>query len=230
MQGELDILHIIWESGIVVKLVLIVLVFSSILSFSIAWKKFNDLKRCAGENDAFLKVFHESNDFNHIHENTMNLNNSTFKIMFECGREQILKIGEKHPEKSLPEVLVPHTRDYGFSIFQRSLDQGMNIANERINAYLTTLASIGSIAPFIGLFGTVWGIIDSFNGLASGGASLEAVAPGIAEALVATAVGLFAAIPAVWFFNRYSSSVSTINSEMDNFSKEFINQIERGLI
>jgi len=92
------------------------------------------------------------------------------------------------------------------------------------------LATIGSISPFIGLFGTVWGIIDSFAGLASGGGSIEAVAPGIAEALVATAVGLAAAIPAVWAYNIFTSRISKLNSQMENFGQEFLNLIERSVL
>ena len=95
---------------------------------------------------------------------------------------------------------------------------------------VSTLASIGSISPFIGLFGTVWGIIDAFSGLSMGGGSIEAVAPGIAEALVATAVGLAAAIPAVWFFNIFNNRIARINSQMESFSQDFLNLIERSIL
>ena len=99
-----------------------------------------------------------------------------------------------------------------------------------MQSYLSLLASIGSISPFIGLFGTVWGIIDSFSGLASGSATLDVVAPGIAEALVATAVGLGAAIPAVWFFNYFNNRVDKINSEIKKFEQDFLNLIERTMV
>ena len=95
---------------------------------------------------------------------------------------------------------------------------------------LAVLASIGSISPFVGLFGTVWGIINSFSGLASGNATLDAVAPGIAEALVATAVGLAAAIPAVFFFNYFNNRVEKINSEIKGFEQDFLNVVERTII
>ena len=98
-----------------------------------------------------------------------------------------------------------------------------------LKSYLNYLASIGSITPFIGLFGTVVGIINSFQGLSQGGGSLQAVAPGIAEALVATAIGLGAAIPAVWFFNQFNSRLSKINARMDEFSQDLLNLVERSL-
>jgi biopolymer transport protein TolQ len=95
---------------------------------------------------------------------------------------------------------------------------------------VSTLATIGAITPFVGLFGTVWGIIDAFSGLSTGGGSIEAVAPGIAEALVATAVGLAAAIPAVWFYNHFNNQITRINSQMESFSQEFLNLIERSIL
>ena len=105
----------------------------------------------------------------------------------------------------------------------------INRSNLKLERSLSTLASIGSITPFIGLFGTVWGIIDSFQGLSKGGGAIESVAPGIAEALVATAVGLGAAIPAVWFFNHFSSRVTEFNSEMESFGQELLNLTERSV-
>ena len=107
--------------------------------------------------------------------------------------------------------------------------KGVNRSNNNLNNFLSTLASIGSVTPFVGLFGTVWGIIDSFTGLASGGATIEAVAPGIAEALVATAIGLAAAIPAVFFYNHFSNEIAKINNEMEIFGQEFLNVVERSL-
>ncbi|OFZ74011.1 MAG: hypothetical protein A2451_09020 [Bdellovibrionales bacterium RIFOXYC2_FULL_39_8] len=95
---------------------------------------------------------------------------------------------------------------------------------------LSTLASVGSVSPFIGLFGTVWGIINSFTGLAGGGATLDVVAPGIAEALVATAAGLAAAIPAVWFYNYFLNQNAKANVQMESFGQDFLNVIERSLI
>src|SRR5665648_961798 len=98
--------------------------------------------------------------------------------------------------------------EHGFQSLERALKTGYNSANEKMDVRISLLATIGSITPFVGLFGTVWGIIDAFAGLAQGGGSIEAVAPGIAEALVATAAGLAAAIPAVWFFNVFNNQIT----------------------
>ena len=115
-------------------------------------------------------------------------------------------------------------------VLERGLKKGANETNEELGKLLSTLASIGSVSPFIGLFGTVWGIINAFAGLATGGGSIDAVAPGIAEALVTTAVGLAAAIPAVWFFNHFNSMNEKVNSEMESFGQDFINVVERSVV
>ena len=120
-----------------------------------------------------------------------------------------------------------HIAIYGLTGIERSMKKGANDSNIVMEDSLSTLASISSAAPFVGLFGTVWGIINSFTGLAGGGATLDAVAPGIAEALVATAVGLLAAIPAMWFFNKYNNDISLMNTEMESFEQEMLNLIER---
>ena len=112
-----------------------------------------------------------------------------------------------------------------FTKIDTSCDKSIQFKTRKI---IINPGSIGSITPFIGLFGTVWGIIDSFQGLSKGGGAIESVAPGIAEALVA-AIGLGAAIPAVWFFNHFSSRVAEFNSEMESFGQELLNLTERSV-
>jgi biopolymer transport protein TolQ len=110
----------------------------------------------------------------------------------------------------------------------RALRRAMTQETHRLEKYLTFLATTGSTAPFIGLFGTVWGIMDSFHGIGkTGSASLAVVAPGISEALVATAIGLVAAIPAVVAYNHFLNKVNVLIGEMDNFSQEFLNIVQR---
>ncbi len=236
MEGQLDILQIILSSGIVVKAVLLILIFASVLSVSIAWKKYNEFKTYFAKNSEFLNKFSEIkslNEFNNVLSDNSDSDGlhegSPLSIVYESSLDQMRKLKQSNPDKDLKDILVTHTDKFGFQFLERGLEQGEVKANEKMNYYLSTLASIGSISPFIGLFGTVWGIIDSFTGLASGGASLDAVAPGIAEALVATAVGLFAAIPAVWFYNYFNSRRVLINGQIDQFGKEFINLVERSL-
>ena len=150
--------------------------------------------------------------------------------MYQSGFQELSNIRKELIENQKESELATYLSHHGIGALERSLKQGANTANENLENRLSTLASIGSITPFIGLFGTVWGIIDAFAGLATGGGSIEAVAPGIAEALVATAVGLFAAIPAVWGYNILSSKVGVFNSQMENFGQEFLNLIERSVL
>lgn len=227
--SDLDILMILLESGVVVKGVLLSLIIASIASWAIVWKKRSTLNEMHKNNAQFLEVYRTSESIQDVSVKSDMLAFSPFKEMFKEGHGEFVKISKAYAgsEKS---QLNDHFQKYGTAGLERSLKKGINSANRYLDQHLATLASIGSISPFVGLFGTVWGIIDSFRGIAGGGGSLEAVAPGIAEALVATAVGLFAAIPAVWFFNYYSNKIATMNNEMESFGQEFLNMTERSLI
>ena len=155
---------------------------------------------------------------------------SPYKAIFLEGYEELQRIKHSCGGDDQEEELRVYFETHGMKAIERALKKGFNQANAKMNDFLSALASIGSLTPFVGLFGTVWGIIDSFTGLASGGATLDAVAPGIAEALVATAVGLAAAIPAVWFYNHYNNLNGKFNLDMDNFEQEFLNIVERNFI
>ena len=227
---ELDIFQIILQSGWVVKMVLISLVLASVASLSIVWKKKNNLREVRESNRRFLEEFRNGTDLKELFEKTRGLPDGPLKAMFQRGFLEIDRLRGEQSEEMIGEILERYVSKFGLSLFSRSLEQTASEANEGLDKYLSTLASIGAITPFVGLFGTVWGIIDSFTGLAAGGNSLDAVAPGIAEALVATAVGLFAAIPAVWFYNYFSNENGKIQSAMDSFAKEFLNSIERILV
>jgi biopolymer transport protein TolQ len=223
-SNELNIIEIIWSSGPVVKGVLILLVLSSIISWSIILKKIKNFKRMKRDNLHFLNLYYESDNLRDIQLKTEHLPISPYKLMFNEGLKELSELRSKYGED-----LKNHIKDFGSLSLERALKKGANEANLKISNLLPTLASIGSVSPFIGLFGTVWGIINSFTGLAVGGATLDAVAPGIAEALVATAVGLFAAIPAVWFFNRFSGETQKININMEIFGESFLNNFIRNL-
>lgn len=237
MDGNLDILQIILESGLVVKSVLVLLIICSILSISIAWKKFNEFKNFSGLNNLFMQRFDQISNLEDLVQSGKEIQEEVsngreygpFEEVFLAYTKEINKINSLKPEGDIRSSLSDYKSKNGFDFLNRSFEQGLNRSNEKMNNNLSTLATIGSITPFIGLFGTVWGIIDSFTGLAQGGASLDAVAPGIAEALVATAVGLFAAIPAVWFYNTFSNRIGIINGHVDDFGKEFINFVEKHL-
>jgi biopolymer transport protein TolQ len=229
MHG-LNIWQILWESGAVVKIVLLLLVLASVLSWTIIFQKFKELKIISEANEKFHTFFKTSNSISEIHREATEHHLSTMSLMFRKGYDELNKVSEKLSTTSGKGKIAEHFAAHGFQPLERALKTGYNAANEKMDLRVSTLASIGAITPFIGLFGTVWGIIDAFSGLSQGGGSIEAVAPGIAEALVATAVGLAAAIPAVWFYNIFNNNITRINSQMESFSQEFLNLVERSIL
>jgi biopolymer transport protein TolQ len=227
--NHLDIFQIMLQSGIVVKIVLLFLVASSIISWGIIFKKKKLYKEMNANNATFLEIYNNSEHLKDVMLKADMLPFSPYKMLFMNGYDELVKMKEVF-SSTHKSGLSFHFQNFGLGVLERGLKKGENIANQEMNRLLSTLASIGSVSPFIGLFGTVWGIIDAFSGLAGGGGSIDAVAPGIAEALVTTAVGLLAAIPAVWFYNYFNNLNETANSEMESFGQDFLNLIERSVI
>lgn len=227
--SHLDIFQIMLQAGIVVKLVLLALILCSVISWGIILKKRKMFKELKDNNDKFLEVYNSSEHLKDVMLKAEMLPFSPFKMLFINGYEELVKMKEVY-SAGHKSGLSFHFQNFGLGVLERGLKKGENITNEELNRLLSTLASIGSVAPFIGLFGTVWGIIDAFSGLAGGGGSIDAVAPGIAEALVTTAVGLLAAIPAVWFYNHFNNLTESVNSEMESFEQDFLNVVERSVI
>ncbi len=227
---QLDIFKIMWQSGIVVKLVLAMLIFASIFSWAVIFKKRKMLKKMKKNNHLFMEVYYQSANLKEVMLRSETIGFSSFHTLFISGYNELIKIKGEFETPKHKTVMRKHFSEFGLGALERALSKGANDVNNKMDYLLSILASIGSVTPFIGLFGTVWGIIDSFTGLAGGGSTLEAVAPGIAEALVATAMGLAAAIPAVWFYNYYLSENSKINVNMESFEQEFINTVERSLL
>lgn len=228
MHG-MNIWQILWESGWVVKFVLLLLVLSSVLSWTIIIQKYKELREISEANDRFQMFFKSNTSLTEIQREAAENSHSTMSLMFRKGYEELGRVGEKISTSKSGSISA-YFAQHGFQALERALKMGYNLSNEKMDTRVATLASIGSITPFIGLFGTVWGIIDAFSGLSKGGGSIEAVAPGIAEALVATAVGLAAAIPAVWFYNFFNNQITRINSQMETFSQDFLNLIERSIL
>ena len=227
MQGQLDIWQILLHSGWVVKIVLLLLVVSSVLSWTIIVQKWKELKKISESNALFMQAFQTGGNLSEVFQHALSQNDSTFGHIFKKGYEEINKLNEKLGSR---QQLADYFKVKGLENVERALRHGFNAGAEKIDSKVSYLASIGSITPFVGLFGTVWGIIDAFSGLSQGGGSIEAVAPGIAEALVATAVGLAAAIPAVLFFNYFNSQNTKQMTEMESFSQDFLNLVERSLL
>lgn len=230
MEGaKLDILNIIWHSGIIVKIVLGLLVAASVYSWAIILKKKKLFAEVEENNKRFYEIYQNSENLKDIMIKSEMLPFSPYKALYTNGYRELVKMKEAYSGQH-QSGLAFHFQNFGMGVLERGLKKGANETNDELSRLLPTLASIGSVTPFVGLFGTVWGIIDAFAGLAGGGGSIDAVAPGIAEALVATAVGLAAAIPAVWFYNHFNSINEKVNSEMESFGQDFINVVERSVI
>lgn len=228
-SANLDILKIILQSGFVVKFVLALLIIASVVSWAIILKKHKLFKEIAANNEKFYEIYQSSENLKDILLKSEMLPFSPYKALFTNGYAELVKIREAYTSQH-KSGLAFHFQNFGLGILERGLKKGVNESNAQLSGLLSTLASIGSVAPFIGLFGTVWGIIDAFSGLAGGGGSIDAVAPGIAEALVATAMGLAAAIPAVWFYNYFNNQNDMANSDMESFGQDFLNVVERSIV
>jgi biopolymer transport protein TolQ len=227
MAGGLNIWEILWQSGPVVKLVLLILVLCSVVSWAIIFHKIKEIKTIEKANLEFLKIFATQKNMAELFHNAISQRDSTIGLMYRRGYEEINRLNEKISDK---KQLGQYLKEQQFLPVERALKNGAAQAQERLETRVPTLATIGSVTPFIGLFGTVWGIIGAFSGLSQGGGSIEAVAPGIAEALVATAVGLAAAIPAVWSFNSFTTKLSKMQTQLESFGQDFLNLLERTLI
>ncbi len=206
MSGD-TIFTLILKAGLVVKFVLFILLFFSVVSWAIIFYKFRLLSRVEKESDEFHRSFFKSRNWNELYQSTKRLTLSPLANLFRAAY-------------SIEDTGIEETR--------RTLKRVEAMEANRLEKYLTFLATTGSTTPFIGLFGTVWGIMNSFMGIGRiGAASLAVVAPGIAEALIATAAGLAAAIPAVVAYNYYLSRTRRNIVMMEDFSQELLDHCVR---
>ena len=216
-------MDLIMGAGPIVKLVMLVLVYFSVVSWAIIFIKFKTIHRARKDSDAFLDFFWNKKRFDVIQQNLKDFSHSPLTVLFRDGYHEL---GRNQRKADGDEA------NFGIDLrgadnVARALRRASTQETQRLEKFLTFLATTGSTAPFIGLFGTVWGIMDSFRSIGqTGSASLAVVAPGISEALVATAIGLVAAIPAVVAYNYFVSKVSILTGEMDNFAQEFLNIVE----
>jgi len=211
---------LVLNAGLVVKLVLLVLVYFSVVSWAIIIWKFKTVNKAMRQSHSFLEFFWQKKRFSQIAPEIKSFDGSPLAALFREGYQELMR--HKHSENS-------DMGDIGSSgSVKRVLRRASTLEIQRLEKHLQFLATTGSTAPFIGLFGTVWGIMDAFRGIGqTGSASLAVVAPGISEALVATAIGLIAAIPAVIGYNNYLNKINILIGEMDSFSLEFLNIVER---
>ena len=215
-----NIVQMVMDAGWVVKGVLATLVLFSLISWAIILSKAIQLSRASRSSNHFLDSFWKSRSLANLYTESGEKNISPIAQIFRVGYQEL---GRVHKARLDQRTAMENV--------QRALRRASAAEGTRLFRFLPFLATCGNATPFIGLFGTVWGIMDSFHeiGLA-GSANLATVAPGISEALVATAVGLAAAIPAVIFFNYFNSWVRELEAEMANFTADFVNILERDLL
>jgi len=214
-------------TGLIVKIVLLILVFFSVVSWAIIMFKLVQIHRANSESLRFMDFFWKSKRFDAIASQVDRFASSPLTVLFNEGYGELKKVVETD---SSSDGSALSTDLGGVENVSRALRRATNSEITRLEKYLTFLATTGSTSPFIGLFGTVWGIMTAFEGIGkTGSASLAVVAPGIAEALVATAIGLVAAIPAVMGYNHFQHKIRVLIKEMDSFSTEFLNIVQRNI-
>jgi biopolymer transport protein TolQ len=223
----LGVVDLLLGTGPIVQLVLWTLVAFSVGSWGIILYKFVQISRARGESERFITIFWESKNLAAIHTASVGLKHSPISQVFRAGYQELLQLTRAKRQAVGAEAGFS-TDLGGVENVTRAMKRQSNIELTKLEAGITFLATTGSTCPFIGLFGTVWGIMTAFLGLSAAHTSnIQAVAPGIAEALITTAVGLVAAIPAQMFYNFLTTRVHLLATEMDNFISEFLNIAER---
>lgn len=220
MKADMSIVHLISNASVLVQLVMLLLMIVSIASWTIIFQRYSVLSKAQKYIRIFEDEFWSGVDLGRLY---VRLNSHP---TVESGQENIFKAGFKEFAR-----LRQHSQADAEAVMegtQRSMRVALSREQERLEKSLSFLATVGSTSPYIGLFGTVWGIMNSFRSLAEmNQATLSVVAPGIAEALIATAMGLFAAIPAVIAYNRFSSQIESILNSYYTFSDEFSSILHR---
>ena len=225
--GGLGVVELVLGTGPVVAAVLWLLVAFSVGSWGIILYKLIQISRARRESEKFIAIFWESKNLAAIHTASVGLKRSPVAQVFRAGYQELLQL-TRAKRQAVGSDSGFSTDLGGIANVMRAMKRQENVELTKLEAGITFLATTGSSAPFIGLFGTVWGIMTAFLGLsASHTSSIQAVAPGIAEALITTAVGLVAAIPAQMFYNYFVARVRVLATEMDNFTAEFLNIAER---
>ncbi|SUT97839.1 colicin transport protein [Actinobacillus lignieresii] len=220
METEFNLVSLFMQASIVVKIVILILISFSILSWAVIIQCSRVLTEAKKNALAFENKFWSGEDLHRLHEGLENrrdgLNGS--EQIFYAGFKEYMRLQQVNPDA--PEATMKGS--------SRAMNLALNREVENLESYIPFLGTVGSISPYIGLFGTVWGIMHSFMGLSAvKQATLQSVAPGIAEALIATAIGLFAAIPAVMAYNRLSLRVNKLEQDYANFIDEFTTILHR---
>jgi biopolymer transport protein TolQ len=234
MSQDLDLIHMFANASLVVQMVLLLLVFFSIASWAIILVKYTYIRRAFNESALFVDYFWKSRDLSDAFAKAKQLSSSPVARIFRIGYMELKKLSRSGVQLSAEDPTVrktPVLAVSGIDNVKRSLRRAINTEVTKLTHLVPFLATAGNTTPFVGLFGTVWGIMHSFHGIGlRGSASLAVVAPGISEALIATAAGLAVAIPSVIAYNYFSQKIRVIESEMISFSADFLNIVERDII
>ncbi|MEW5899913.1 MAG: protein TolQ [Acidobacteriota bacterium] len=216
----MNIINLIIEASLVVQLVILILLFFSVFSWAIIFYKRRTVRTAAAQSQKFLKAFRKSKNLSEVNEAARRYQGSPLVALFQAGFKEMAYWSRSNPQDSANSAKLEN--------LGRVLTKASNAEISKLERMMGFLATTGSVTPFIGLFGTVWGIMDAFLKIGIvRSASLTTVAPGIAEALIATAVGLFAAIPAVIAYNHFLRRIKDLITEMEDFSLEFLNIADR---
>jgi len=220
VNQDMSILSLITQASFTVQCVMAILAIVSLMSWTYIFRKHFAIKRAKQQTERFEADFWSVGDLNMLHQavTTRRGEQGALARIFEAGMAEFVK--GRQSKLSDVNTLLDGSRRAMRAAYQREMDS--------LESHLAFLASTGSVSPYVGLFGTVWGIMHAFRGLANvEQATLASVAPGIAEALVATAIGLFAAIPAVVAYNRFSHDIDRLSIRFDSFIDEFLNILQR---
>ena len=230
-----DVVQMIIHAGLIVKFVLLALFLFSIISWAIIFMKYRLLQNSKRETADFMEMFWERRDLKRIYVACEDLRSSPVARLFRAGYgefNRLRKIQTSVNSQEGPNVSSGEKPSRSEQVIIDNLERSLKKASidqiNRLERGVSFLATTGNTSPFIGLFGTVWGIMESFRSIGlKGSANLAVVAPGISEALIATAAGLAAAIPAVVAFNYFTHRISALNAEMDIFTSDFLSTVER---
>lgn len=237
-SANIDLIQMIGGAGLMVQFVMALLLIFSITSWAIILIKFLYFRKAFRESEEFLEFFWKSRNFSDVFTRSKQLQGSPIARTFRVGYLDLRKLGQSNVPVNASEqrsgngdALSLGGRLHGTDTIKRSLRRAINTEMTRTVQMVPFLATTGNTAPFIGLFGTVWGIMNSFHGIGQmGSASLAVVAPGISEALIATAAGLGAAIPAVIAYNHFMNKVRNVETELQSFAADFLNIVERDIV
>ncbi len=220
MGSELSLLDLVLNASLVVQLVLLILVLASVLSWAAIFDRSRVVKRARNAADDFEAQFWSGGDLSALYRELGQEEKALTGLaaIFRNGFKEYVRLRKTEPDDTMAVTLGA----------ERSMRVALSREMDRLESNLSFLATVGSTSPYVGLFGTVWGIMHAFHALGNmQQATLALVAPGISEALVATAIGLFAAIPAVIAYNRYSNQVERLNNRYEEFMEEFSTLLQR---